>query len=99
PSAAVAHAGDHEEADGIKGFGLTSQGVHGSLVVINAGARSDSRIGPAVIHQQLSTASEERYQIRIDGVDGVVVDFVGERDIAIEVERAPIPTRIFEDDV
>src|SRR6266852_2850020 len=68
-AAAMAHAGDHEEADGIRRIrrsGTCATGrVKRGFVVIDAGARCDTWISPAVIHQQLSTASEERSQIRI----------------------------------
>ena len=44
-----------------------------------------------MIEQQLSAARDERLQIRVDGVEGPVVRFVGQRHVAVEIERSPIP--------
>ena len=67
-------------------------------VVVDAVPRRDQRIAPAVIHQQLAAAAEERLQIRIDRVVVAVVQRVGQRDVLVEVERLEVPVGILEHD-
>ena len=59
---------------------------HGFVVADNA-ARSDVRVGVALVHQQLSAVPRERFQVRIGGVNGAIVQLIGEGNVGIEVER------------
>ena len=52
-----------------------------------------------MILEKFSAALEERFQIRISGVDGIVIGLFRSCDVACEVERLVIPIGIFEDDV
>ena len=53
------------------------------IVILDAGARRDVRIGPPVIQEKLS-ACATNCEIRIHRIDRVVVHLVGEIDVAIK---------------
>ena len=52
-----------------------------------------------MIHEQLASALFERGEIRIDRIAGPCVDLVCECDVRIQIKIAPIPIRVFEDDI
>ena len=62
-----------------------------ALVVLDAVARRNLRIAPAVILNQLAAAIEERLQIRIERVDRAVVGIIGMAQIGFEVEAIDLP--------
>ena len=69
-----------------------------ACVVLRAVAGRDLRIAPAVILNQLAAAIDERLQIRIERIDGVVVRFLRPHDVGIEIELLDIPARVVEHD-
>ena len=52
-----------------------------------------------MVHQQLSPAPREGREIRIDRQERALAFGVGRRDVALEIERAPVPVGPAEDDV
>src|SRR5262249_29103353 len=95
-AATVAHSRNHKEA--IVGFHFVDSAhlIENTLVVINAAAWSNLRIGPAVIVNELSAASEECVEIWIHRVDIAGLGLVHLRHVAIKSECLVIPLRIVE---
>ena len=89
------HARHHEQTNPRRCFIRTPHRREHAVVILDAGARSDERIAPAVIHQQLAAAFRERAQIGIDGVgDSDLGRGNGLCHITIKVKRAPVPVGI-----
>src|SRR5689334_16593985 len=66
------------------------------FVEVDGIARSDGRVAPSVILDQLASVCAEASQIRIVSIQNPRRFFICKSDIAVEVNRAPVPLRIFE---
>src|SRR5712691_12826953 len=98
-AAAMAHAGDHEQADPCRRLRGAAHRFHDAGVIVDARARSHAAVAPSVIHEQPAAVTGEARQIGIDGVDRAIVGLVCGRKITRETERPPVPARVLEDDV
>jgi hypothetical protein len=92
------HAGHEIELDAVVGLTLPDL-LHDALVIAHRVLVRDQPVGRTVISDQLAAAADERRQIRIHGLRCAVVDGLGAREIAVDVERRRIPARIVRDDV
>src|SRR6185369_17910927 len=66
------------------------------LIEVDGALRHHAGIAPAVIDHELAAVRLEVAQIRIDRVQHAEQFRVDDRDVLVEVERAPIPLRIAE---
>ena len=88
PALAVTHAGHHVELNRLVHGGFSCR-TSDLREVVDAVRRGDLLIGPAVIHQQLAAAIEERLQIDDRRVDHAVVDAVRQFDVRRGIEAPP----------
>src|SRR5215831_11344220 len=95
---AMIHPRNHEETHGVVSRPFSDSCSH-TVVIVNCGLRSKSRVVPAVIQQQLSAMTEETRQIRIGGVDGVVIDFIRPRQVPFSVKRPIVPCWVLESQI
>ncbi len=102
-AAAMRHAGNHEEAVEIDRVCIGVPGVRKAvekrthaLVVFDRTQRRNGCVGPAVILDQLAAVVAKRTQIGIGGVQHCPSLCVAELDIGVEIQRAEIPVRLFE---
>ena len=95
---AVSHAGNHEEANPVRGCCGTSAEFDRRFVEFDARARGNLLISPTVIDEQLAAMFRERCEMRIQVVD-ILVDSVRLGGVTVEVEGSPVPVRILVHDV
>jgi len=95
---AMIHARHHEQRDAV-GRCVGTDRLHDFLVVDRARLRRHLLIGPAVVHQQLAAVREERLQVRIAGEQRAAVGRRRLLDAFRDLERAPVPPRILEQNV
>jgi len=92
------HSWKHEQTNRICRF-CNSYRLHHALVIIDAVERWDKLIAPAVKHQQLSVALEKLPQVRIDMVDGVIIQLVRQGNVLIEIEAVKIRIWVLENHI
>src|SRR5258708_39143512 len=68
-TAAVPHAGRHEQAIGVRDPGPAANRLQYARVIVRAVERRDLRIAPALILNQLPASLDERRQVGIEGID------------------------------
>src|SRR5207302_7912384 len=74
-------------------------GVHNAGVVVDARKRRNRTVGPPVIHQELPAVAGESLEVWIGRIGYSVVHLVCLREIAVEIERSPVPVWIFENNI
>ena len=90
------HAGYHEESQPV--LLLRSHPRQHTRIIVDAVLRRDrpagSAIIPAMIDEKFSTTSPKGRKIRVHGVDEARF-LVNQSGIALQVERPPVPRRVF----
>src|ERR1051325_3055322 len=99
-AAAMGHARRHKETEAVVDVAAGAAGdLPHLLVILDRRERRDLRVGPAVIHQQLAAAREERLEIRIARVDVAADALLELLRIAVGVELRDRPLRVVVDEV
>ena len=98
-AAAVVHTGDHEQPHPRTGLRQPTGGVHHARVIVDARTRRNRTVGPPVIHQKLPAIAGKFLEVGIGHIGYSVVHLVCLREIAVEIERSPVPVWIFENNI
>src|SRR5882724_7840984 len=113
PARAVRHAREHEEPDEVGRLALRLGPVPASAIVpavvgeeidhavqvIDAVARVDRLVRPAVVHDELSAQGLEVSQIRVRRVDDRSQPGVAGRNVAIVIDLVEGPARVHEQEI
>src|SRR5256886_17635046 len=96
PIPAMSHTGHHEQSQPV--LWLRPHPCQHARVIVDAVLRRDrptrAAVVPAVVDEKFPTTSPKGRKIRIHGVDEARF-LLDQRGVAIQVERAPVPRRVF----
>src|SRR6185369_17145955 len=98
PTAAVSHSRSHEESEELFRFFRTTHFPGCRFVILEHIVRYRDGVGPAGVHQQLSTALLESGEIRIYGAHESQFG-IGVCDVTVPIHCPPIPIRIIEQEI
>src|SRR5262245_26216920 len=96
-AAAVRHAGREEQTDRLVHL-LLADRPDNIVVVVNRRLRRHVLVGPSLVNQELTSACDERLEVRRGWTQIQAVNPAHRVVVAREIERAKVPLRIREDD-